>query len=165
MPDHAALVDAVRALAVLSRVVNPVAADLSPADYRVMSVIASGEDRASRLAARLALGRPTISATVDSLSGRGLISRSSVPGDQRATALSLSPDGVEVLARIEGRMARQLELLCERTPDGERVIESLSWLGAVVEAAIDDRIDREQRTPEPPSDEPPAGGPASEHPA
>jgi hypothetical protein len=51
-------------------------------------------------------------------SRRGLIVRASAPEDNRATALSLSADGAEVLATVESRMARQLELLCERTPDG-----------------------------------------------
>jgi DNA-binding MarR family transcriptional regulator len=142
MSESGALVDAVRALARINRVVSPIAADLSSADYRVMSAIASGEDRASRLAARLALGKPTISATVDSLSKRGLVVRSSVEGDSRAVALSLSPDGAAVFERIEARMARQLELLCDRTPDRAQVITSLTWLGAAIEAAVTDRIER-----------------------
>jgi len=145
MSDPAALIDAVRALSRVSRVVNPAIGDLSPADYRLMAIIVSGEERAARVAARLALGKATISATVDSLSKRGLIVRSQVPGDSRATALSLSEEGLALFDLVEGRMARQLELLCERTPNGEQVIESLTWLGTVIEAAVTDRIERAAR--------------------
>jgi DNA-binding MarR family transcriptional regulator len=142
MPETTPLIDAVRALARVSRVVERASDGLSLADYRVLATIASGEERASRLASRLALGKPAISATVDSLSKRGLVVRSSVEGDNRAIALSLSDEGAELFERVEGRMARQLELLTERTPDGERVIESLSWLGDAIEAAMTERTTR-----------------------
>ena len=55
-PDPAA-VDAVRALSRLSRIVERASDSLSPADYRVLSTLASGEARASRLAHRLLLGQ------------------------------------------------------------------------------------------------------------
>jgi DNA-binding MarR family transcriptional regulator len=142
-PD--ALLDAVRAIARLTRVVNPAAGDLSHADYRAMSIIRLGEVRASRLAARLALGKATISATIESLARRGLVERADVPEDSRATELSLSQEGIDLLDLVEGRMARQLELLCERTPDAGQVVQSLSWLGEVIAAAVTDRIERAER--------------------
>jgi DNA-binding MarR family transcriptional regulator len=133
-------IEAVRALARVSRVVERASDELSFADYRVLAQLSSGEERASRLAKRLALGKPAISASVESLSKRGLIVRSSVEGDNRAVALSLSEDGVELFERMEGRMARQLELLCERTPDGAAVMQALAWLGEVVEIAVAQRF-------------------------
>jgi DNA-binding MarR family transcriptional regulator len=133
-------VEAVRALARVSRVVERASDELSFADYRVLAQLSSGEERASRLAKRLALGKPAISASVESLSKRGLIVRSSVEGDNRAVALSLSEDGVELFERMEGRMARQLELLCDRTPDGAAVMQALAWLGEVVEIAVAQRF-------------------------
>jgi DNA-binding MarR family transcriptional regulator len=135
-PTERQLMDAVRALARLSRTIEFASQELSPSEYRVMSSIVGGEQRASRLANRLALGKPAISATVDSLSKRGLVIRSSVEGDNRATALSLSDDGAKLFHRMEGRMMRQLELLAERTPDPVRVVESLARLGEVIEEAM-----------------------------
>lgn len=125
-----------RSLSRLSRVVERASDELSPADYRVMSTISSGEARASRLANRLSLGKPAISSTVDSLSKRGLMDKSSVAGDNRAIELTLSPEGEALFARMEGRMARQLELLAERTPDAARVYEALGWLGDVIEESM-----------------------------
>jgi len=130
------LADAVLAVSRLTRIVERASDELSSADYRVMSAIAGGEARASRLAARLLLGKPTISSTVDSLSKRGLIVKSTVEGDNRAVELSLSEEGAELFTRMEGRMVRQLELLAARTPNPAQVIQSLGWLGAVIEESM-----------------------------
>jgi DNA-binding MarR family transcriptional regulator len=140
MTEATPAIEAVRALARVSRVVERASDELSFADYRVLAQLSSGEERASRLAQRLALGKPAISASVESLSKRGLIVRSSVEGDNRATALSLSEEGAELFARMEGRMARQLELLVERTPDSAAVLQALVWLGEVVEVAVAQRF-------------------------
>jgi DNA-binding MarR family transcriptional regulator len=130
------LADAVLALSRLSRIVERASDELSSADYRVMSAIAGGEARASRLASRLLLGKPTISSTVDSLSRRGLIVKSTVEGDNRAIELSLSDHGAELFSLMEGRMMRQLELLVARTPNPGQVIQSLGWLGVVIEESM-----------------------------
>jgi DNA-binding MarR family transcriptional regulator len=143
MVEPTPLVRAVRALARASRVVERASDDLSFADYRVMSAIDAGEGRASRLADRLALGKPAVSASVESLSKRGLVLRSKVEGDNRAIALSLSEDGRELYERMQARMARQLELLAQRTPEPERVIEALALLEDAVEAAILERYTKE----------------------
>jgi DNA-binding MarR family transcriptional regulator len=140
MTESTPVIEAVRALARVSRVVERASDELSFADYRVLAQLSSGEERASRLAQRLALGKPAISASVESLSKRGLIVRSSVEGDNRATALSLSEDGARLFERMEGRMARQLELLSERTPDGAAVLQALAWLGEVVEIVVAQRF-------------------------
>ena len=142
MTENAHLPEAVRAIVRASRIVEAASGELGIADFRVLSIIAAGEDSPSRVAARLLLSRPTISATLDSLLKRGLIVRASVPDDARAAALSLSDEGADLLRRAEVRMARQLELLCERTPDAHRLVESLAWLGDAVEAAVLERIAR-----------------------
>ncbi len=71
-------VDAVRALARATRVLERASGELSLAHYRVLSAIASGEKRASRVAERLAIGKPTVSAAVEALAQRGLLLRSAV---------------------------------------------------------------------------------------
>ncbi|HEY5230613.1 MAG TPA: MarR family transcriptional regulator [Galbitalea sp.] len=130
------LAEAVQALSRLSRIVERASDELSFADYRVLSAIAAGEARASRLANRLLLGKPTISSTIDSLSKRGLVVRATVEADNRAIELSLSPEGAELLSRMEARMVRQLELLAARTPNPEQAIQSLGWFGSVIEESM-----------------------------
>ncbi len=139
MVELSPLVQAVRALARASRIVERASDGLSFADYRVLAALQSGEERATRLAERLALGKPAVSATVDSLSKRGLILRSPVEGDNRAVALTLSPEGKELFERMEARMTRQLELLAERSDDPTKIVEALGMLGDAVEQAIEQR--------------------------
>jgi DNA-binding MarR family transcriptional regulator len=142
MADQASLILAVRALARASRVVERASDGLSFADYRVLAAISSGEGRASRLAHRLAVGKPAISATVDSLHKRGLILRNAVEGDARATSLALSDEGAELFGRMESRMTRQLELLADRTDDPEALIRALGGLGDAIEQAMQEREQR-----------------------
>jgi DNA-binding MarR family transcriptional regulator len=131
-----AVTEAVRALSRLSRIVERASDELSGADYRVMAAIVGGEARATRLASRLALGKPAISSSIDSLSRRGLVVKSSVEGDNRAIELSLSPDGAELFERMEARMTRQLQLLAERTSDPAASVRAISELGDVIEASM-----------------------------
>ena len=72
-----------RALARASRLLERATDELSLGHYRVLAAVAAGEERASRVASRLALGKPTVSATVESLCERGLVARARVAGDQR----------------------------------------------------------------------------------
>jgi DNA-binding MarR family transcriptional regulator len=128
-------VEAVRALARATRVLERASGELSLAHYRVLSAIASGDERASRVAERLAIGKPTVSAAVDALVQRGLLLRSGVDGDQRVAALHLTPEGQALLSRVEAEMIRRFDDLCGRTPDAEQLVQSLIWLGAAIDDA------------------------------
>ncbi len=137
--ERARALEAVRALARVSRVLERASGELSLAHYRVLSAIASGDERASRVAARLAIGKPTVSAAVESLCQRGLLVRSDVAGDHRAAALHLTGEGEVILGRAETAMVRQIDDLCARTPDGGQLLESLGWLGAAIDDVVADR--------------------------
>jgi DNA-directed RNA polymerase specialized sigma24 family protein len=113
-----------RALARASSVLERSSNVLSLGHYRVLSAIASGEERASHVAARLALGRPAVSAAVESLCERGLLARFEVDGDHRAVTL---------LARVVVVMRGRLRDRAGRTPDGDQLLESLAWLGQAID--------------------------------
>jgi DNA-binding MarR family transcriptional regulator len=132
-------VEAVRALARASRILERASGELSLAHYRVLSAIASGDERASRIAARLALGKPTISASVDSLCQRGLLSRSGAT-DQRVAVLRLTDAGRALLEGVEAEMVSRIEALRARTPGGETLIESLVWLGQAIDETMAARL-------------------------
>ncbi|HEY4277139.1 MAG TPA: MarR family winged helix-turn-helix transcriptional regulator [Conexibacter sp.] len=133
-------VQAIRALARLSRVLERSSADLNLAHYRVLSSVADGDERASHVAERLALGKPTVSAAVDALTKRGLLARGDVARDGRAAALSLTPEGAAVLAEVEEQMLARITPLAARTPDADRALESLAWLGEAIDAAVSERL-------------------------
>jgi DNA-binding MarR family transcriptional regulator len=138
MPTHA--VPAVRALARVSRVLEAASPDLSLAHYRVLAAVASGEERASVVAARLALGKPAVSAAVDALCRRGLLERLDVVADGRAVALSLTTQGEQLLERVETEMTRRVVDLCARTPDPVGVLHSLASLGLAMDEARAERL-------------------------
>jgi DNA-binding MarR family transcriptional regulator len=129
------LTEAVRALARASD-------ELSLAHYRVLAAIASGDERASRVATRLAIGRPTISAAVDALCLRGLLLRVGVQGDQRATALHLTEAGTSLLDRVEAAMTERLEKLRARTVDSDQLVASLIALGAAMDEVQAEQVAR-----------------------
>ncbi len=132
-------VAAVRALARASRQLERASDELSLAHYRVLSAIASGDQRASRIATRLTIGKPTISATVESLRQRGLLDRSVAAGDQRVSDLRLTPEGARLLARVETAMVERIKDLCDKAPDGHQLLESLAWLGRAIDESAAER--------------------------
>jgi DNA-binding MarR family transcriptional regulator len=138
--DRARAVEAVRALARASSVLERSSPDLSLAHYRVLAAIAQGDERASNIARKLAIGKPTVSVAVESLCRRGLLARSGVAGDQRAAALHLTPAGEALLEQVETEMISRINDLCERTRDGQQLIESLVWLGAAMDSRLADRL-------------------------
>lgn len=132
-------VEAVRALARVSRLLERASGELNLAQYRVLSAIASGDQRASRIARTLALGKPTVSASVESLCQRGLLSRCGVQADHRAAALHLTPEGEEVLQRVEAAMTGRISEACSLTAAPEQVLQSLVWLGAALDKIASER--------------------------
>ena len=134
--------DAVRALARMSRVLERASSELSLAHYRVLSAIAAGDERASRVAERLELGRPTVSAAVEALCRAGYLDRTVESRDQRALALQVTRAGRAVLERVEGQMVRRVDELCARTPDPAQVRQALARMGqALDERAAERRLD------------------------
>jgi hypothetical protein len=63
-----------------------------------------------------------------------------VAGDQRAAALRLTPAGETLLEQVETEMISRIYGLCDRTPDGEQLIESLGWLGMAMDSRLADRL-------------------------
>jgi len=133
---------AVSGLARASRILERASDELSLAHFRVLSAVAEGDQRASRVARRLALGKPAVSAAVDALCARGLMARAGVSGDQRAAALSVTAEGRVVLRRVEAAMIDRLEELAAQAPDRAALLDALATLGAAIDKL---RAEREGR--------------------
>lgn len=136
--------DAVRAaarnLAFLARVLEGAAGDLTLAQYRVLALVASGDERASLLANRLAVRKPTISAVVDGLVERGHLAREAVAGDRRQVRLVLTPKGGAALDAAETAMAERLATLARDVGDRRALYAGLAELTAAYEAQVRARI-------------------------
>ncbi len=138
------MADDVLTLARLARVLERACTDLDPpvtlAQYRLLAMVADGADRASQIAGRLALTKPTVSATVDTLVERGLVTRTVVDDDRRALRLQITDDGRVALGVAEAAMRERLDDVVGRVDDPGRGARSRS---TQLHAALDER--REQR--------------------
>ncbi len=135
-------VGAIRALARVARLLERSSGDLNLAHYRVLSAIAEGSERASRVADRLALGKPTVSAAVESLTRRGLLLREDAADDRRAATLTLTPAGEEALAAVDREMLGYLDDLLGRTADPAQILDSLGQLGKALDDVAAERAAR-----------------------
>ena len=130
MTGRTSTLDAVRVLARLSRVLERGTGELSLAHYRVLAAVADGHERASRVATRLALGKPTISASVDALCRRGLLVRDAAE-DQRAATLRVTPAGSAVLAEVDTALVARLDAILAELPDQSSARDALTALAAL----------------------------------
>ena len=138
--DRRDQLEAARVVVRLSRMLERACPDLSLAHYRVLAAVAAGDKRASRVAARLALAKPTISASVDALCKRGLLVREEVAGDQRAIALHLSADGERLLTEVEDAMLARFGDVLARTPDAASAVTALTSLGAALDEIAEEHL-------------------------
>ena len=107
--------------------------ELTMADFRMLSAVAGGEARAARLAERLAIGKPTVSSTVDSLVRRGLVVRTAHDADQRAVDLALTPEGERARRDGEQALSKLIVEIADRTPDPAATLAALAGFGAALE--------------------------------
>jgi long-chain acyl-CoA synthetase len=142
------LTRAARALALAARSLERAATDcdLSLPQYRVLSLVAAGDERSSLLADRLALAKPTITAVVDGLVERGFIERTSVEGDRRSIRISLTKTGQQALRGVERAMADVLDRVFAEARDRPALIAALADLDDALAARMRARFGSGVRT-------------------
>jgi DNA-binding MarR family transcriptional regulator len=117
----------------MSRLLERASGELSLAHYRVLAAVADGDERASHVAARLALGKPTISASVDALCRRGLLMREHNMDDQRVVALRLTPQGQAALGAAEIAMLGRLDAALQHADDPGHLVDALGGLATALD--------------------------------
>lgn len=106
------LLSAVDATLWLARNLERTQAPLTTSQFRIMRRVAAGGERAARLAERLGVRKPTLTAIVDGLVTGGHLLREADATDRRAIRLELTPKGRTALAETEELFgARFAELL------------------------------------------------------
>ena len=123
----------VRTIARLARLLEQAATELTLPQFRLLALVALSDERATALAGRLNLSKPTITAAVDGLVERGLVARAVVPGDRRAVNVQITDAGRAALAAAEERMAERLQPLIERCEDPAAVTAALEQLERVLD--------------------------------
>jgi len=148
------LARAVRALALAARALERAAAvrDLTLAQFRVLALIAAGDERSSLLADRLAVAKPTITAVVDGLVERGFVSREAVAGDRRSIRVTVTPSGTAALVDAQDEMTDALERIFAHVGDRKAVIAALVDLDDALALRSQARL-RDESDPEAPTRE------------
>jgi DNA-binding MarR family transcriptional regulator len=113
--------------------------DLSLPQYRLLAMVAEGDERATALAGRLALAKPTITAAVDGLVERDLVTRFVVEGDRRAVGIRITPAGQQALAATEQAMTERMQNLLDRCADPDAVVAGIDQLRGALDAAMAER--------------------------
>ena len=124
----------------MSRVMERVDAGVSPQQYRMLKLIGAGGERSARLAEKLAVAKPTLTSTADSLVAAGLATRQAEPGDRRVVRLFLTEAGQAAIERADAAYAGWFGSLLDHT--GRRA-EILSDFLLLDEAMTERRRARE----------------------
>ena len=100
----------IRLLARLARVAERScqATGISLPQYRLLVSVSRGPQRASELASRVGVSRPTLTSLVDGLEHAGLLRRVPVPSDRRGIQLVPTEQGLAAIARAETALTRRM---------------------------------------------------------
>ena len=134
------LVEAGRALATGARALERVLGDMTLAQFRVLSVVASSPERASRIAERADMSRPSLSGLLDGLASRGWVERRVVVGDRRGVRLEVTAGGHAALGRAQAAVSEAMTGILVDVPreDREAVLRAL----VVLARTFDERAAR-----------------------
>lgn len=128
-------------LARLARVLEKhTGGELSLAHYRVLGLLARGDERISRLAARLDVTKPTLTAIVENLVERGYLRRESADGDRRVVRLSLTEAGAAAMQTSGGELRALLDDLLARCADPGAVVAALDDLRNALDERWSERL-------------------------
>ncbi|MCX7622008.1 MAG: MarR family transcriptional regulator [Acidimicrobiales bacterium] len=115
-----------RVFARLARLVERglVSSGLSLAQYRVLAFLAEERSAAaaSKLADRMSVTRPTITALIDGLVAKGLVTRDPVPSDRRRVSVALTPEGRRCLTTADRGIDAQLAVLTKHLDPAEHAV-------------------------------------------
>jgi DNA-binding MarR family transcriptional regulator len=128
---------AVMTLLRLFRALERVNTDLTPQQYRILKLAGAGGERSARLAERLAVAKPTLTATADGLVAAGYARRETEPGDRRVVRLCLTGPGRDAVDRADAAYGLWLDQLLGQTAEPDRVLRALD--------ALDDAMDEVRR--------------------
>jgi DNA-binding MarR family transcriptional regulator len=131
---------AIRVLAHLHRMLESADAGLTIAQYRMLAVLSEGGERSARVAQKLAVRKPTLTALADGLIAAGYAERESEPGDRRIVRLTLTDAGRAALARADEAYLSRLAPVLADLADPDRLIDDLLRVGEVLAARLQARV-------------------------
>lgn len=132
------LTEAVRVLARLARGVEVACqkSHLSLAQYRLLGFVAQSPQRASELASRASVSKPTLTSLIDGLAERELVRREQVVGDRRGIRLEVTEKGAAALKLADDLLSERLAALTAEDPEAH-LVEGLLKLGETLDREWD----------------------------
>jgi DNA-binding MarR family transcriptional regulator len=131
---RSSLEDAIQVLVRVGRILDQTPTPLPLAHYRVLALVASGERRASRLASRLPVAKPTITSAVDALATAGLLVRRRDDIDGRVVSLSVTESGRMVLHATTEALVEKLQPFFAAVSDPKALIHLLVEVGEAIDS-------------------------------
>ena len=130
------LTAAVLALARGSRLVEHGLGEMTLPQFRVLALVASSPARASALAERAAVSRPSLTGVLDGLEARGWVRRVEVSGDRRGVGLEVTKEGKAALRSAERAVGDHLREVLQSLPADEQAaaVDGLEALGRAIAA-------------------------------
>jgi len=116
----------------LYRVLERVSPELTPQQYRILKLAGAGGERSARLAERLAVARPTLTAIADGLVAAGFARRDPEPGDRRVVRLCLTEAGRAAVDRADEAYGWWMGQLLAHVSDPDRVLDALDLLDQAI---------------------------------
>lgn len=116
----------------MSRVLERVDAGVSPQQYRMLKLIGAGGERSARLAEKLAVAKPTLTSTADSLVAAGLATRQAEPGDRRVVRLFLTEAGQAAIERADAAYGGWFGSLLDHTGRRAEILSDFLLLDAAM---------------------------------
>ena len=132
------LVAAARAVAYTARRLERSLGEMTLPQFRVLALVASSTERASQIAERAAVTRPSLTGLLDGLEARGWVRRVDVSGDRRGVLLEVTAEGREALTHAERSMAAALDdvLAPAGADDRARALRGLAALGGALRSRL-----------------------------
>jgi DNA-binding MarR family transcriptional regulator len=129
------LTAAVYTLARGSRVLEHCLNDITLPQVRVLRLLATSPERASTIAEKAAVSRPSLTGVIDGLEKRGWLRRTAVAGDRRGVSLEVTAQGLAALQQAEKPMVERLAEVLGTLEEPERraALEGLSSLASALE--------------------------------
>ena len=124
---------AVRVMVRLRRTLERADTALTLPQYHLMAMIGAGGERSARLAEKLAVRKPTLTAAADALVAAGLIEREAEVGDRRVVRLTITDAGRAALERTEDELAGFVAPMLAEAQDPEALFDAFDALGAAMD--------------------------------
>jgi DNA-binding MarR family transcriptional regulator len=110
---------------------------LTISQYRVLALLSGGDERASRLAAKLAVTKPTVTSVIDSLVERGYVTRVASPDDRRAVTISITPQGRAAATASGAAFRATFDEVLRHCADADAVLAAIDQIGGALDARWD----------------------------